>query len=348
MVSSSRSHARWRANLLLAAAAAFVALAVCEIALRLSGYRPVLTDRDLYVANDSPLLPYKLRAGYRGPYLGQEVEIDGAGWRIMRPATESRPPGETERVILLVGDSIVFGHGLPSDATLGAQLQNALWARDLRYDVRSIGAAGYGSWNEYAAVEEYLRGGSADLVVLIYVSNDVSLDDDQLGIGRGEYATRGDGWFHRSTQALYRHLAIAYFGVDRLRALLHHVRGVPGAAKVGAVNEQALAHSLDGLERLADLCRQRGAALRVGIYRDVWHFDDPQGSLRYEDAVAQALRARGIVSFAIASHVAQLDRAAARRAWNDPHPSAAAVRWMAEDVLRAVEQVPFAAPAGQG
>lgn len=319
-----------------------VSLLVCEVILRMSNYVPLLTDRNMYVSNNNEILPHKLKANYEGHYFGKKVKIDADGYRIVSPNSHRRNSHrqiDPDRIILLIGDSFVFGNGLSNEETIASQLQNLLIARNLNYQVKNIGVPGYTSWNEYAALMEYLSRYSADLVIVIYTPNDVTFDNDQLGISAGRYSVLADTKLHRLTQFLYRHVYISYLVRDSLQRGYSLFRSNRFSVDYSAyLDDAAIDYSMGALERLQKICKQKGIRFSVGIYRDVWDYDNANFSRKYEEKIKEHLDKRGIESFVIESHVAALGISEARVHWSDPHPSSKAVGFIVGDILREIER----------
>src|SRR6185503_7400324 len=99
-------------------------------------------DPEMFVKNDNPLLPYKLRANYEGYCAGKEVTIDADGSRVVQPVYEqlsAGKPDQPNRVVLLLGDSGVFGFGVSDEETIASQLQAASFKNRLNYKIRNIG-----------------------------------------------------------------------------------------------------------------------------------------------------------------------------------------------------------------
>src|SRR2546423_15033677 len=101
--------------------ALLVGLAASEVFLRLINYRPAVVDPNIYVANQSDILSYKLRPNYDGYYLGQEVKVDADGYRVVSPNSDLRgrmPKDGEGTTIVILGDSMVFGYGLRNEDTI--------------------------------------------------------------------------------------------------------------------------------------------------------------------------------------------------------------------------------------
>jgi lysophospholipase L1-like esterase len=97
-----------------------------DIVDRLNGYSRVLFARAV-----DPELPFVLRPGMRGEILGTQVRTNSLGFR----GEEVAPaPAPGVRRILMLGDSVVFGHGVREDETVAAVL------------ARRLNAEGSGTW----------------------------------------------------------------------------------------------------------------------------------------------------------------------------------------------------------
>jgi hypothetical protein len=173
---SSRRVARWlRAEPLLAlgsALAFLTALAGLELALR--RFDPRYLDRtrgpDIY----SSRLGWRLRPGFQGPVHDVWTTINTSGYRGRAYAGQAAPG---RKRIVMLGDSITFGHRLPDDQTFAALLD----ARSGRFEVVNLGVEGYGTDQQLLVLlGEGLRH-RPDVVVLNFCSNDVlnnALDKD--------------------------------------------------------------------------------------------------------------------------------------------------------------------------
>jgi hypothetical protein len=106
-----------------------------------------------------------------------------AGWRCLYDNNETNqlgfrgPPiayGDSNIVVLLVGDSFVEAIDLEFHDTPARVLQKHLQAEDLRFKVFNIGAGGFGTDQQLLALREYYQHYRADHVILWQVlANDV-------------------------------------------------------------------------------------------------------------------------------------------------------------------------------
>jgi len=168
-----------RAPLVLLAASTAVALSLAEIALRLFdpfgiSYYGEMTRYILDRLPD-PDLKFRQRPGFSAVYEGVELRFNEHGLR--DDPIGPKPCGEYR--ILALGDSQTLGWGAPRDVIWPVRLSRLLSER-LARPVRVInaGVAGYESRQEYRYL---LRNGFAldpDLVLLLYLENDIEVNDD--------------------------------------------------------------------------------------------------------------------------------------------------------------------------
>lgn len=333
-----------RSKLLAIGISLLFALVVSEVSLRAFDYHPGTMDPEMFVRNDNELLPYKLRANYEGYCAGQDVKIDSDGYRIVEPRYETLQkgkPDKPDRVVLILGDSGVFGFGVGNAETIASQLQDAYSKRNLNYRVGNIGVNGYTSWNEYAALADYLRKFSATDVILLYMPNDLTFDNDYFGIGKGHQASfsKDEDRLHRFTRFLYSRVYVSYLVADGLKRISKRVDNAAAAAIVSFDESQMqreIEYSMEALRKTQELCKARHIKFSVGIYRDVAYESDPKGWLTYEGAIQRNLERNGIRWFVAKSHMDNLKASEVRSSWNDPHPGAKAIGFIVSDIMGAV------------
>lgn len=201
-------------RLLALASSLLLALGLAEFELRLVNYRPGTMDSEMYISNQNELLPYRLRPNYSGYCAGSEVRTDAEGYRLVTPSYKNlRPAQNPERVVLLLGDSGVFGFGLDDHDTIASQLQNFCVGQELNYEIRNIGVSGYTSWNEYQSLVDYLKADRATEVVVLYMPNDPTFDNDYFGFSSGKRPSfsQEQSSLHDLTYWLYSHVYVSYF-----------------------------------------------------------------------------------------------------------------------------------------
>lgn len=320
------------------------AIAVSEITLRAVNYRPATMDPEMYVKNDDLLLPYKLRPNYRGYCAGQEVNIDADGYRVVDPNYNDVVTNRNvtpSKDVLLLGDSGVFGFGLNDRQTIASQMQELTLRRKLDYRIKNIGVAGYTSWNELAAAREYLEKYVATDVVVFYMPNDLTFDNDHFGIGKGKVASfsHDENRMHHLTRSLYSNLYTSFLISNGIKKLVSNVNGQPQAFVFDEQESEAtINYSMQAVLQIAQLCKSRNINLIVAVYRDVAYYEDPQDWLKYEQFIGRSLDLQGINWIVAKAHIVNLTQGEARVAWNDPHPSERAAGLIAEEILEAVQR----------
>lgn len=122
-----------------------------------------------------PVLVFRHAPGLRQTYQGVRVSINELGLRDRK--LEMKDEGELR--ILLLGDSVTFGSGVPIEATFGRRLESTL-ASKLGRPVRTVnaGVGGYNTLQERAALEKYADVIEPAVVILLYVNNDIEAPFD--------------------------------------------------------------------------------------------------------------------------------------------------------------------------
>ncbi len=173
----------WLFRLILVFLGLVLALFLGEVALRIGGHRPMQLDagyrakyKQLYqVADDDKGVLYELKPlaeaefAYRGPPIRYRINEDGL--RCDRRYTRPKPVGA--RRILMLGDSVLFGLGVPDEELFSAQVEVTLRG----VEVINGGVGGYNTYTEHVWFEAVGRSYAPDMVILCYCPNDV---DDPL------------------------------------------------------------------------------------------------------------------------------------------------------------------------
>jgi lysophospholipase L1-like esterase len=111
----------------------------------------------LHIPNKSALL------------MGVDVSINSHGYR-NRETPIKKPPGVTR--VMMLGDSLTFGWGVPAEDTVSTQLENLLVKNNHQFEVINTGI---GNTNAEMQISSFLVQGiqfSPDIVVLNYFIND--------------------------------------------------------------------------------------------------------------------------------------------------------------------------------
>jgi hypothetical protein len=254
-------------------------LAVAEVALR--RFDPRYLDRtrgpDVY----SERLGWKLRPGFRGLVHGTWTTVSDGGCR-GRDHAAGKAPGRIR--IVMLGDSITFGHRVRDDQTFSALLES----RSGRFEVVNLGVEGYGTDQELIVLREEGLRRRPDVVVLNFCSNDVlnnALDrDHQDGRTPKPYFTQegdeirlhDDGLRLRPLRRVAQWLADESHLYGRLGDLLPRlqvaVRGSEPPAHAPRLMDrpEAVELSIRLVRRIAEESRQAGVRVLL-----VMHADEP-------------------------------------------------------------------------
>jgi hypothetical protein len=327
------------------------ALLMMEVSLRYLGVRSAIIDAEMLSLVDDPLLPFRLRPGYRGVYDGGSVTVGADGNRVVSlpPRVD---PNTLSREVVLLGDSVVFGQGVDDNDTIAANLQRAI-VRTKAYRVRSIAAPGYTSWNEYAALSRYSNIEKVQTVVLIYVNNDITTDNDHFKLretgGRVYYMQRDI--LHKLTHFLNAKSRLYFLASDSIKRAMYVIRSRLDATREpivysnnasAIVENEGFISSMEAIGKVRDLCRARGIDLLVGILRDDAIYRRPEQVSQYERAVSSGLSALGVNHFVLRWATDRLTKDQFGVSWTDgSHPSAIASSIMAEEIVTELEKTGY-------
>lgn len=118
--------------------------------------------------SDNPVLFYEPRPGYAD----ETYKINSAGFRDREFALEKSD--DVFRIVVL-GDSIIWGHGLPQDKTFAKQLESKLnqQSRDgINFEALNFGVSGYSTVEEVELFRTKAIKYDPDLVIVGYCLND--------------------------------------------------------------------------------------------------------------------------------------------------------------------------------
>jgi lysophospholipase L1-like esterase len=177
------------------AAAVLVVAAIVEVAVRAS-WDPA-RGRPGFLVADAVRLE-KLAPNYDGWFAGVPVHINSLGFRDDREYAVAKQPGTFR--ILVIGDSVTFGHGSLFEHTYPLLLEKRLkaWKPDVDWQVWNLGVPGYNTSQELAYLLEVGATYRSDLVVVGFYANDV-VDNRAVGPpGRmAAAAALAKTWFKR-------------------------------------------------------------------------------------------------------------------------------------------------------
>ncbi len=160
-----------------------------------------------------PNLVFRHRSSWRTVYQGVDVRFNELGLR-----GEPIPPKqESEYRILVLGDSVTFGFGVAESDTFTSRLERALrTTRDRSVRVINSGVGGYNTVQEYAYLKHKGLSLSPDLVILVYVTNDIDVNEgpfdpwSQISLsGKSppqiSLSLLGKSWLYRLVAHAYRY-----------------------------------------------------------------------------------------------------------------------------------------------
>lgn len=208
----------------------------------------------------APLLvphPTRLFRFVEGPVEleGVHARIDADGLRM-----SARPGPAYAPLVLTLGDSSVFGHGVPDGQTLHDQLQLQLTRQGTPVRVRCGATPGYSTAQTRVLLDEVGWETEPDLLVVANLWSDSHLDRFR----DAEVMARGAG----PPSALY---GLLRYGLDRLRGRPTAARVAwPTASDVG-VRRVPLPEYRDHLDAIADDALARGiGVVFLGLPHAAW------------------------------------------------------------------------------
>jgi lysophospholipase L1-like esterase len=259
----------WRWKIIQMISAGVISLLMVELAIRtldplgISYFQE--TSRYELDKLPDPVLVYKHTPGLVRTYQGVRVSINELGMRDRSLGKKQ----EGEFRILLLGDSVTFGWGVPIEATFGRKLETKL-AAQLGRPVRTInaGVGGYNTVQEYAVLRAYADIVKPDAVILLYVRNDIQPNDPPF-----------DPWSQLSLQGKSLPEAMTILlGKSWLYRLAHF--SLLYSRRYGTAsldkNARGLRESMDALAAIAAFCRARNIGFVTFYYRSM---RDPWGEL---------------------------------------------------------------------
>lgn len=121
-----------------------------------------------------PVRGNRLAPGYRGFFAGVPVHINSLGFRDSREYNLEKSPGTFR--ILVLGDSVTFGHGTLDETTYPFLLEQRLqqWRPDVKWEVWNLGVPGYNTSQELAYLTEVGSRYAPDLVIVGFFANDLT------------------------------------------------------------------------------------------------------------------------------------------------------------------------------
>jgi lysophospholipase L1-like esterase len=195
--------------------------------------------------------------------------------------------------ILVLGDSVTFGHGVAIDDAFVRQLEARLAGRDRRIEVLNAGIPGWSTRQQRIFYERHSAGLAPDLVLVGFVLNDVTeIHHGSIRIDPQREAAlfRTLGWLARRSATV----ATLKRGYETLRnpeaRQIRHIRDLATKESDPEVR-RAMDLAIDELRTLVTLARARGDAFGLIVFPFRFQFTDegldaPQRRLRRFAAAA--------------------------------------------------------------
>lgn len=123
---------------------------------------------------EDPRRGQKLGAGYDAWFAGVPVRVNQLGFRDVREYSATKGP-RTFRILVL-GDSVTFGHGSVFEHTYPYLLEQRLreWRPVIDWQVWNLGVPGYNTRQEWAYLTQVSQAYAPDLVIVGFFPNDVT------------------------------------------------------------------------------------------------------------------------------------------------------------------------------
>ncbi len=226
-----------------------------------------------------PRFAYVSRPNAEEVFQGVEVRINAHGFR--GPEFAAQKPAGSRRLMIL-GDSVVFGWGVPEAQIFPALLQERLNERGIAAEVI---AAGVNSWNtrtEYEFLRHVGVGYEPDVLLLVIVHNDI----DPKREGPSEISRRElfpdksrRSWIANISEDIWRFVTRRSYAATQLQYSWRS-RAPRNGEVPAAVSEARWRDARSALDGIIALCRDRGIELEIVLYgSDATVESDPALSL---------------------------------------------------------------------
>lgn len=306
-----------RAKIFISGASLLLTICLAELGIRAVdaygvSYYQAVSDYMLNMEPDAYRV-YRHKASSEQRYGNVTVTFNERGLRD-RPLL---PKDEGEFRILTLGDSIVYGWGVPQDQIFTVRLEQLLQSR-LGRNVRVINS-GVGGYNTVQELRYFKQEGitfQPDLVVLVYVENDIDETPSYLISDVDAQAQSLPELVVKTLQKLW-----LYRLVDHAQRYGFHVREDDRPMPLSG--SKGWNDSMSALAELVTVCRAHDIPLMIFYYRFKSDTENPL----LQDVVSHA---KGIPVKDVGPWFAGHDVSTLIVSKIDPHPNAEAHRVMAE------------------
>ena len=255
----------------------------------------------LYVSD--AVLVQRFAPYYSGWFAGVPIRINNLGMRDTRDYAIEKQPGTFR--ILLLGDSVAFGHGSIYEHTYAYLLEHRLtsWRPDVDWQIWNAGVPGYNTSQELAYLERVGSVYKPDLVIVGFHPNDVTSNEIiRHPSAKAVAAADAKNWIKQTFYSyefyrrLYLNVAWRWFASEGSRVLLENL----------SAEDELLRNQGDVLnlpeQQFTDLLPVThipgpgdGCVVEGDGHAAVTSFDGEAQAARWREAVAelQALHAKG-------------------------------------------------------
>lgn len=221
-----------------------------------------------------PVRGQRLTPGYDGWFAGVRVHVNALGFRDSRDYAVEKSP-ETFRILVL-GDSVTFGHGCLFETTYPRLLEQRLRDRNPRvnWQVWNLAVPGYNTSQELAQLREVAAPWQPDLVIVGVFINDL---DDNAMLGE-------PSWRDRQVAAFESVLARHWYSIEWYKRV--YLTAAWRLSKRDAFHDRLA--NLDALDRLFS---QTSAVERLPA-QQLTKLEPIEGPMPACDAAANAASAK--------------------------------------------------------
>ncbi len=324
----------------LAAACVLVYLGVVEIGVRTFVDDGMQYDLEMWKyaktlkrISEDPEIGHEHRPGTAAHLMGVDVSINATGQRDR--AFDSPKPEGTVRILML-GDSLTFGWGVPQEQTVAKRLEARLNAgdRSVRYEVVNAGVGNYNAGMSSRWMRARGMALEPDFVVFNFSFNDAEITPRRGGGGLAEWS-----------------YAWIYFA-GRFGEVARRVGGGHDwqAYYSGLYDDESEGwrDAREQIRLLAEFCEERSLPLALVNYPEL-HRLDPYPLAEVSNEVRELSRSLGLPYLDLLDSVRSEEPETLWVTPGDPHPNAHADDLMAEAIFRFLgggERLVALAPTG--
>jgi lysophospholipase L1-like esterase len=287
--------------------------------------------RDVKVVSDDPIIGHEHGPNRQARLMGVDVRTNAHGLRDREYPIE-RTPG-TLRIVML-GDSLTEGWGVPYDETFSKRVERMYAERGIKAEVINTGV---GNWNTTQEVQYYLEKAARykpDIVVLNFFVNDA----EPLPENR------------RPPSFLQRNCYACILVVGRLDTLLRQMSTRKDYADfyLGLYADghgQGWLDAKASIGRLAEETRQNGAKLLIASLPELHDVKNYRFG-RITDLVRGAAEENGVSFVDVLPYLRDQESAKLWVTPPDPHPNGFANGFIAQGLFEALQKLEPARTAG--